>query len=259
ILPAGRRLRPQDVGLAASIGHTELAVRAPLRVAVFSTGDELREPGAPTPPGTVHDSNRYALIALVKDLGARVADMGILPDRYEPIRDALLGAAPAHDLLLCSGGMSTGEEDHVAKAVAELGRLHFWRLAIKPGRPVALGQIGRTPIVGLPGNPAAMMVTFMHFARPLVLGLGGSTELEPVAFRVRAGFAYRKKGRRREWLRARLTRGPDGAPVAHRFPREGAGILSSLVESDGLVELAEELTGFEAGDMVDFIPFNGLR
>jgi len=148
-----------------------------------------------------------------------------------------------------------GDEDHVRAAVEDGGSLHFWRLAIKPGRPVGLGQIGETPFVGLPGNPVAMMVTFLRFARPLVLGLAGSTDLTPKLFQVRAGFAHKKKAGRREWVRARLEADADGAPIARKFPREGAGILSSLVEADGLVEIAEEVTRLEAGGLVDFLPF----
>ena len=255
ILHAGRRLRPQDLGLAASVGRTEVEVYTPLRVAVFSTGDELREPGAEAPPGAIYDANRYTLSGLLRDLGAAVIDLGIVEDRFETIRDTLAGAAREADLIITSGGMSTGEEDHVRAAVEARGSLHFWRLAIKPGRPVGLGQIDETPFVGLPGNPVAMMVTFLRFARPLVLGLGGATDLTPNLFQVRAGFAHKKKAGRREWVRARLEADTDGAPIARKFPREGAGILSSLVEADGLVEIGEEVTRLEAGGLVDFLPF----
>ena len=255
ILHAGRRLRPQDLGLAASVGRTEVEVYVPLRVAVFSTGDELREPGAEAPPGAIYDANRYSLTGLLRDLGATVVDLGIVEDRFETIRDTLAAAAREADLIITSGGMSVGDEDHVRAAVEDGGSLHFWRLAIKPGRPVGLGQIGETPFVGLPGNPVAMMVTFLRFARPLVLGLAGSTDLTPKLFQVRAGFAHKKKAGRREWVRARLEADADGAPIARKFPREGAGILSSLVEADGLVEIAEEVTRLEAGGLVDFLPF----
>ncbi len=258
ILVSGHRLRPQDVGLAASIGITSLSVFRPLKVAIFSTGDELREPGEETPPGAVYDANRYVLRALLEQLGCEIADYGILRDRPDLVRDTLARAAGECDALVTSGGMSTGEEDHVRDAVAALGSIHFWRLAIRPGRPVALGQVRGVPFVGLPGNPVAMMVTFLRFARPLLLGLGGAneTEREPHLFRVRAAFEIRKKHGRREWIRARLETGADGVPVAVKYPRDGAGILTSLVESDGLIELPEELTHAPADTMVDFLPFS---
>jgi molybdopterin molybdotransferase len=152
--------------------------------------------------------------------------------------------------------MSVGEEDHVRDAVEALGQVHFWRLAIKPGRPIALGQIGRVPFVGLPGNPVAVMVTFLRIARPMILKLAGASDRDPHLFQVRAGFDHKKKAERREWVRARIEMGGDGVPVAHKFPRDGAGILTSMVEADGLVELPEEMTRLKAGTMVDFLPFS---
>lgn len=259
ILSAGRRLRPQDVGLAASVGRTALTVYRRPRVALFSTGDEVREPGTPLPDGCIYDANRYALAGLIAELGCEVHDLGILEDRIETIRDALAGAAATHDAIMTSGGASTGEEDHVRAAVAALGSIHFWRLAIRPGRPIALGQVARTPFIGLPGNPVAVMVTFMRFARPALLLLSGCTDIEPTVFRVRADFAYRKKLGRREWLRASLFTASDGTLSARKFPHDGAGILTSMVESDGLVELSEELTRLEPGTMVDFLPFSEVR
>lgn len=258
ILRAGRRLRPQDVGLAASVGLTALAVRTPLRVALFSTGDEIAEPGTPLAPGRLYDSNRFTLAALLGGLGCRVTDLGILPDRRDAVAAALAAAAPAHDLILTSGGVSTGEEDHVKAAVEAAGSLFLWRLAIKPGRPVAMGQVGGTAFVGLPGNPVAVMVTFAHIVRPLALHLMGATVTPPVRFAVRAAFAYRKKQGRREYVRVTLAPGEDGATEAHKFPREGAGILSSLVESDGLVELGDEVRAVAPGETVSFLPFSEL-
>jgi molybdopterin molybdotransferase len=256
LLKEGQRLRPQDLGHAASLGLTRLTVRRPLVVALFSTGDELREPGAAAPLGAVYDANRFTLAALLARLGCRVKDLGILPDRREAIRAALDDAAGHADAVITSGGMSTGEEDHVKSAVEALGSLYFWRLAIKPGRPLALGQIRGKAFIGLPGNPVAMMVTFLRFARPVLLRLMGAVGTEPRLYRVRAGFEHRKKPDRREWLRARLSTDAAGELVAAKFPRDGAGILSSMIDADGLVELPEGVTRVERGAMVDFLPFS---
>jgi molybdopterin molybdotransferase len=254
-LSPGRRLRPQEIGLAASLGITALPVYRRLRVAVFSTGDEVCDPGAPLAPSAIYDANRYVLAALLEGLGAAVTDLGIIPDRPAAIDEALADAARDHDLILTSGGMSTGEGDHVKGAVEARGKLHFWRLAIKPGRPVAMGQIGRVPFMGLPGNPVAVMVTFLILARPLILRLSGAVDVAPRRFRVVAGFEHKKRSNRREYVRARLETAAEGW-VARKFPRDGAGILSSMVESDGLVEIGEGISATKPGDVVDFLPFS---
>ncbi|MDX1424151.1 MAG: molybdopterin molybdotransferase MoeA [Kiloniellales bacterium] len=256
VLAKGQRLRAQDLGQAAAVGRTALQVSRPLKVALFSTGDELREPGAPLEPGCIYDSNRVTVSALLQGLGCRVSDLGILEDRAEVIRAALAAAAGDHELIVTTGGVSVGEEDHVKQAVDALGAIHFWRLAIKPGRPIALGQVARVPIVGLPGNPVAVVVTFVNLVRPLILSLMGGTDLLPHHFRVRAAFDHKKKKNRREWVRARLEADAEGGWQAIKFPRDGAGILSSLVESDGLVELPEEMTYLKRGTLVDFLPFS---
>ncbi|HUN49890.1 MAG TPA: molybdopterin molybdotransferase MoeA, partial [Candidatus Sulfotelmatobacter sp.] len=253
---AGTRLRAPALGLAAALGRSSLPVRRALRVALFSTGDELRLAGQPLPPGAIYDTNRPLLQGLLRALPVVVTDLGILPDRVEAITTALADAARNHDLLLTSGGVSTGEEDHVRAAVEAQGSLHFWRLAIKPGRPLALGQIGRTPFVGVPGNPVATMVCFLRFCRPLLLRMAGAGDIEPRLYPVRADFSHRKRRDRREWLRARLERRADGSLRAILFPRQGSHIVSSLVQSDGLVELGEEVTVVEPGSMVGFLPFN---
>ncbi|PWC87710.1 molybdopterin biosynthesis protein MoeA [Azospirillum sp. TSH100] len=255
VLAAGRRLRPEDIALAASLGFPAFEVRCRLKVAVFSTGDELRQPGQALEPGAVYDANRFALIALLTRLGCAVTDLGILPDRFETIRDALADAAMSHDALITSGGMSTGEEDHVKPAVEANGRLDFWRLAIKPGRPVALGRVRNSVFVGLPGNPVAVVVTFLRIARPILLRLMGASDETPRPIPVRAGFAHKKKPGRREFLRGSLIRAEDGALVATKYLRDGAGVLSSLVESEGLIELPEDLARVEPGMTVDFLPF----
>lgn len=259
ILTAGRRLHPQAIGLAAAIGRVSLRVRKPLSVAVFSTGDEVRDPGATLTPGAIYDSNRFTLMSMLEQMGCKATDLGILPDDLSKIKSAIGAAAASHDLLLTSGGVSMGDEDHVKNAVEALGSLDFWRLAIKPGRPVALGRIttpdGATPIVGLPGNPVAVMVTFLMVARPLILLLSGCDKVKTPHYRVRAGFSHDKKINRREYVRARIDIDDAGVPVAQKHGQSGAGILSSLVGADGFVDLSEDTTHLESGSLVDFIPF----
>jgi molybdopterin molybdotransferase len=254
-LCAGQRLRAPDLGLAAALGRRELCVFRPLRVALLSTGDEVRDPGAPLLPGAIYDANRFMLAALLAGLGCAVSDLGIRPDREAVLVDTLAAACAQHDLIVTSGGVSTGEEDHVKSAVERLGTLHFWRLAIKPGRPVALGQVSGVPLIGLPGNPVAAIVTFVVLARPLIAKLAGAMAGDTRLFPVRAGFAYRKKPGRREYLRASLKRDGD-AIIAVKYAKDGAGILSSIVRSDGLVILDEETSELVAGSMVDFLPFS---
>jgi molybdopterin molybdotransferase len=253
-IAAGRRLGPAELGLAAALGHGAVTAFRRLRVALLSTGDEVREPGGPLSPGAIYDANRFILAALLSGLGCTVSDLGIRPDREAALADTLAAARAGHDLIVTSGGVSTGEEDHVRAAVERLGRLDFWRLAIKPGRPVALGQIGGVPMIGLPGNPVAVVVTFAVLARPLILKLAGAAAKTPRHYPVRAGFRYRKKPGRREYLRARLERDGDVA-VAVKFERDGAGILSSIVQSDGLVVLDETTSDLTVGSIVDFLPF----
>ncbi len=258
ILKTGQILRPQDIGIAASVGCPDLSVFAPLGVACFSTGDEIYEPGGTPPPGGIYDANRHSLKALLNKMGCAVTDLGILPDDLGAVTRALAAAARGHDAIITSGGMSAGDEDHVATAVKDLGNLHFWRLAIKPGRPVALGQVAKTPFIGLPGNPAAMIVTFLYIARPALLRLAGAVTQPLRALRLPAAFEHTKKPGRREFIRVALSPGRDGTLQAHKFPREGAGILTSLVASEGLVELPESLTQVTPGMMVDYHSFAEL-
>lgn len=256
ILRAGRRLSPQDIGLAATAGHREIEVYEALRVAVFSTGDEVREPGDDLPAGAIYDANRHMLVAALHGLGCRVDDLGILPDDRATIAGALGDAARTHDLILTSGGVSVGDEDHVRAAVEAGGSLHFWRLAIKPGRPIAMGQVGGTPIVGLPGNPGAVLITFLLIARPIILMLSGAGPSSPTRFQVRAAFDHKKKSGRREFVRAKLETDEDGVLVVRKSGVGGAGILSALVGADGLVDLPEDLTYLKSGSTVDFLPFS---
>ena len=253
-LPAGRRLRAPEIGLAAALGLAALPVRRRVRVGVFSTGDELASPGGPLRPAQTYDSNRFTLLALLAGLPVEAADLGILPDRPDAVAAALRDAAKAQDMLLTSGGVSTGEEDHVRDAIERGGRLVFWRLAVKPGRPAAMGVVGGAPVVGLPGNPVAAVVTFLHLARPLLLRLAGAVPEALPRFAARADFAYRKKLGRREYVRVRLGPGSP-LPAAAKFAREGAGLLSSLTESDAFAELPEEVTAVAPGDIVRVLPF----
>jgi len=257
-LAVGRRLRPQDVALAAALGLTGLEVRRRIRVAVFSTGNELVSPGALRAPGQLFDSNRFMLMALLGRLGCAVSDLGILRDDRSSLAQALRTAADAHDLLLTTGGVSTGEEDHVKAGVESVGTLVLWRMAIKPGRPVAMGIVGGTPFIGLPGNPVASFVTFAHVVRPTVLALAGAAPQPLLPLPVRAAFNYPKKIGRREYVRVSLRRAESGGLEAVKFPREGAGLLSSLVDTDGLVELGEDVTRVEPGQIVGFLGYANL-
>ncbi|MGB0681600.1 MAG: gephyrin-like molybdotransferase Glp [Magnetovibrionaceae bacterium] len=263
VVPAGQVLRPQDLGLAASVGAASLILRKRLKAAIFSTGDEICDLDRTPPEGCVYDANRYSVRGLLEGLGLEVTDLGILPDDQSAIEKALGEAARTHDVLLTSGGVSAGEEDHVKAAVEAQGSLHFWRLAIKPGRPIALGQIDQpeghsTAFIGLPGNPVAAMVTFIMIARPLLMALAGARPDAPKAFPVFSGFDGKKKSGRREWLRARLEVGEDGTLRAVKFRSSGAGILTSMSFADGLVELPEDVTRIAVGDPLSFLPFSEL-
>jgi molybdopterin molybdotransferase len=257
-LKAGQRLRPQDVALAAAFGLTEVNVTRRIRVAIFSTGDELVSPGSPRRPAQLFDSNRVMLMAMLARLGCEVSDLGILGDDRASLAQGLTKVAGHHDLILTTGGVSTGEEDHVKASVESVGTLVLWRMAIKPGRPVAMGIIGGTPFIGLPGNPVASFVTFVHVVRPTVLALAGAAQTPLIPMPVRAAFSYKKKIARREYVRVNLRRAGDGALEVTKFPREGAGLLSSLVDTDGLVELAEEITQVQPGQTVGFLSYASL-
>ena len=256
-LTAGRRLGPADLGLLAALGFAEVPVRRRLSVALLSTGDEVREPGQPLGARQIYDANRFILSGLLERLGVEVRDIGIVPDDPATLAAVLRQAAETSDLIISSGGVSTGEEDHVRAAIANHGSLYFWRLAIKPGRPVAMGQIGATPLAGLPGNPVAVLLTFALVARPMIEALSGTTPHIAKRFPAIADFAYKKKTGRREYVRVSLQSGA-GLPKLSRYPKEGAGMLTSLTETDGLAELPEETTRLEAGAKIAFIPYSEL-
>jgi molybdopterin molybdotransferase len=259
MFPAGRKLTAAHVALAAAQGVTRLKVRRQLRVAVFSTGDEVVEPGAVRPPAAIYDANRHLLRGLLTKFGAAITDLGILRDDRQVLQAAITAAAGDHDLVITSGGVSTGDADHVRTAIEEIGRLVFWRVAIKPGRPVALGVVptarpGHSAVfAGLPGNPGAVYVTFLRVVWPLLLRLAGGLPRQPIALPVRATFAYKKRKGRREYVRVSLRYGEDGAVEAVKFPQDGAGVITSLTETDGLVELGEEVTAVAPGEVVGFL------
>jgi molybdopterin molybdotransferase len=263
VLAAGTVLEAQHVALAAALGLTELAVRRRLKVAIFSTGDEVVEPGAPLTRAAIYDSNRFLLVEMLERLGAIVTDLGILADEPAPLARALEKAAVHHDLVLTSGGVSTGESDHVRSAVERIGSLVFWRVAIKPGRPVAMGVIPgaaghSAAFVGMPGNPVAVFVTFVRVVKPLLRQLSGARPQKLVALPVRAAFAYKKKKDRREYVRVALRQAGDGEIEAVKHPQDGAGILTSLTETDGLLEFPEDVTAIEPGTRVGFLSYAAL-
>ena len=257
-LRAGQRLRPQDVALVAAFGLTHIDVRRRIRVAVFSTGNELVSPGEARAAPQLFDSNRFMLMAMLRRLGCEVGDLGIFSDEPNALANALKRVAGQHDLLLTTGGVSTGEEDHVKAAVESAGKLVLWRMAIKPGRPVAMGIIGGTPFIGLPGNPVASFVTFVHVVRPTILALSGARQEKLTPMPVRAAFSYKKKISRREYVRVSLREGADGMLEAIKFPREGAGLLSSLSDTDGLAELGEDVTQVSPGETIGFLSYASL-
>ncbi|UGQ48504.1 molybdopterin molybdotransferase MoeA [Massilia endophytica] len=254
ILPAGTRLRSQELGLAASVGLAQLTVFRKLRVAVFFTGDELAMPGEPLAPGAIYNSNRFTLRALLENLGCEISDFGIVPDSLDATRAVLRKAAEGNDLIITSGGVSVGEEDHIKPAVEAEGKLNMWQIAVKPGKPLAFGEVQQAFFLGLPGNPVSSFITFLLFVRPFILRLqGASAAKEPRAFAMRADFAWPKADRRNEFLRARLN-GEGGLEL---FPNQSSGVLTSTVWGDGLIDNPPGQT-IQPGDVVRFIPFSEL-
>ncbi len=249
VLPAGTRLGPVELGLAASLGCTVLAVRRRPRVAVVSTGDELVEPGQPLGPGQIYNSNRSLLCAWLQRLGCEVRDAGILPDDAQRTREALAALGDA-DLILSTGGVSVGEADHLGQVLRDEGELALWKLAIKPGKPLTCGHFRGVPVLGLPGNPASTLVTFALLARPYLLRRLGVQRVAPLSVEVAAGFAWSKPGKRREYLRARLENGR-----AVLYPNQSSGVLRSAAWADGLVEVLEERS-YAEGDVLRFIPLS---
>ena len=259
ILESGTRLRAQEIGLAASVGLANVSVFRKLRVAVFFTGDELTMPGEPLKPGAIYNSNRFMLRGLLQQLGCEVTDLGNVPDTLEATRQALRQASKGHDLIVTSGGVSVGEEDHIKPAVEAEGRLNLWQIAIKPGKPLAFGEVRRENeaanafFVGLPGNPVSSFVTFLLFVRPFILALQGAKVVPHKAYAMRADFVWKKPDRRNEFLRVRLN----DAGGLDLFPNQSSGVLTSTVWGDGLVDNPPG-QAIAVGDIVNFIPFTEL-
>jgi len=257
LLEEGQRLRPQDVATAASAGQASLVCHAPLKVAVVSTGDEIVRAGAPLGPGQVYDANAPMLRGLIEAAGAQCDDLGVLGDTREAVEQNLKEASQAYDVVITSGGASRGEEDYVVDTMDALGDLHMWQIAVKPGRPMAFGQIGDSLIMGLPGNPVAVFVCFLLYVRPVLVRLAGGAWLEPVHYPLPAAFAVpKKKTGRREFWRGFLTTGADGGVAVGKFERDGSGLISSLRAADGLIEIAEETASVRQGEAVQFIPLS---
>jgi molybdopterin molybdotransferase len=259
-LKAGSFLRPQQLGVAASAGYAQLPVKRKVRVAAFFTGDELSLPGEPLKPGGIYNSNRDTLLGVIRSLGCEATDYGIVPDRLEATRDALRTASAEHDLIITSGGVSVGEEDHIKPAVNAEGRLDLWQIGIKPGKPLAFGAVRKqqksdqeTWFIGLPGNPVSSFVTFLLFVRPFILKLQGRSDLSSPSYLMRADFDWQKPDRRNEFLRVKIN-SQGGLDL---FPNQSSGVLTSAAWGDGLLDCPAG-QGFKKGDMVRYIPFSGL-
>ncbi len=257
VLSRGAVLEPAALGLAASLGLVELPVYRRLTAAVFFTGDELVRPGEPLRPGKIYGSNDCTLGALLVRSGCQVIDMGHVPDCADLTAAVLEDAARHADVVISTGGASVGEEDHVRQALERVGRLDLWRLNLKPGKPLIFGRVHGTPFIGLPGNPAAVFITFLLVVRPFLRSLQGAPVTRPMAFPVRAGFDWPRPNKRREFLRARLVHSEDGRPEAIIHPNQGSGSLSSTAWADGLIDIPGS-QAVRRGETVRFLPFAGL-
>ncbi|MBO6804848.1 MAG: molybdopterin molybdotransferase MoeA, partial [Thalassospira sp.] len=261
VLKASTILRPQDIAIAAGQGFGSLSVAQPLKVAVFSTGDELAKPGDPLPPGGIYDSNRFAMIGMLRSIGCEVTDLGLLADNFEVLQNALANAAKSHDVIMTSGGVSVGKADLLKPVVDSLGEITAWKLAIKPGKPLMRGKIGDCLVIGLPGNPVSVLVSGLLYVLPLLRHAMGAdhSKLAPTRIPVRAGFDFKRGTGRREWLRARLVQNDDGEFEAIAFSSTSSGMLSSMVWAEGLIELPENCGQVSKGDQILYLPLQGLQ
>jgi molybdopterin molybdotransferase len=256
ILQRGRQLQPQDISLAASVGVDKLSVFSQIKVGVFFTGDELVEPGNPLAPGKIYNSNRYALVALLKQVGCKVINLGNIEDKFESTCHALSELSGKCDLIMTTGGVSVGEEDHVKGAVESLGELNLWKIRMKPGKPLAFGKVGNTAFIGLPGNPVSSFVTFAIFALPFIKKMQGNSKYQANAIKVQANFDCKRAKPRREYARARLDYST-GSAQANLFPKQGSDVMSSIVWADGIIEIPENTT-FDAGELLNYYPLSEL-
>ena len=256
ILSDGYKVKAKDIGIIASIGELKAQVYKDLKIALFSTGNELCEPGKKINSKSIYDSNRYTLIGLLKSYSADVTDLGIIRDDPDILEALLLKIEKEYDIIISSGGISLSDTDHVRSIIKKIGNINISDIAMKPGKPLIIGNINKTKFIGLPGNPAAMTSTFLRLARPLILKLSGVKSTTPNFFEVLSDFNFTKKPGRTEWLRVSVIKNNDGKLVAKKFNSEGSGILSSIVYSDGLIELSESTTKIEKNSSINFLPFS---
>jgi len=256
ILISGKKIEPQDVSLAASVGVSEIIVYKKIKVGVFFTGDELIEPGNPLLPGQIYNSNRYALVALLKRIGCDVVNLGNIKDKLESTCAALESLSSQCDLIMTTGGVSVGEEDHVKPAVEKLGELNLWKIRMKPGKPLAYGKVKQTPFIGLPGNPVSSFVTFCIFALPFIKKMQGNKQYKSKIYKVKANFDCSRAKPRREYARVRIDYS-DETPLANLYPKQGSDVMSSVVWADGIIEIPENTT-FDNGTILNYYPLSEL-
>ena len=256
ILSSGKQIQPQDISLASSVGVGELTVYKKIKVGVFFTGDELVEPGIPLSSGQIYNSNRYALVALLEQVGCEVINLGNIEDKFSATCDALESLESQCDLIMTTGGVSVGEEDHVKPAVESLGEINLWKIRMKPGKPLAYGKVKQTPFIGLPGNPVSSFVTFCIFSLPFIKKMQGNNNYQSKIIKVKANFECKRAKPRREYARARIDHS-ESTPVANLYPKQGSDVMSSIVWADGLVEIPENKT-VELGELLNYYPLSEL-
>ncbi len=256
ILNVGKKIEPEDISLAASVGIGELKVYKKLKVGVFFTGDELVEPGQSLTPGKIYNSNRYALVALLKNAGCKVVNLGNIKDDFDSTCDALEDLAKDCDLIMTTGGVSVGEEDHVKPAVEKLGSLNLWKIKMKPGKPLAFGYVRNIPFIGLPGNPVSSFVTYCIFALPFIKKMQGNSSFKNKAIKVKTNFDCKRGKPRREYARVQIDYTSE-IPMASLYPKQGSDVMSSVVWADGIIEIPENTT-FDSGTILDYYPLSEL-